>query len=672
MPTPTRALYAVPDSDQPPHHDESQPCDLDAERAVLGAALLAGTTAHGPAALAEMRALIQGSDFYRPAHETIWQAICGLTDAGQPVDMVSVTHALGRDLERLGGAAYLHTCMNAVPIAANGPYYAEIVRDLAYSRLMITIGTRLAAMGRTRLEPDLKAAARAQLQELIDADSRGWTDPVPLRRVHSVPPFPIVALPSWVRAKVEAVAHETQTPPDLAGTVALACLATAAGGAVRIAVRPEHGWIEPVNLYTVCAMPPASRKSPVFASMTGPISTTERVIADQLAPVITAARIDKRAADEYAERLAAELAKASAQERDTARYEAHAAAEAAAAITVPAEPVLFADDITPEAAASMLAEQRGRFAILSAESEVFAILAGRYSGSPNLNVFLKGHAGDELRVDRRGRPRETVQRPALTLGICTQPAALAELAAIPGAAGRGLLGRFLFSLPSSNIGRRNTKPSPADPAAHADYARNLTALTLSLRDRDEPQGAPDGGEPVITLRLSPKASQILDGAAADFEAAMDDGGPLAQLRDWGGKAVGAMMRIAGLLHLAEHLHDGYARPIGPGTIAAAHNLIEYYTAHTLAAFDAMTTDPITERACHLLDWITNTGTVRFSARDAFTNQSRSRFPKMADLDPVIALLEQHGYVRRLHAPPSGARGGRPPAPVYEVHPNIDL
>jgi replicative DNA helicase len=669
MPTPARALYAVPDPDQP-SHDEQQPCDLDAERAVLGAALLAGAVARGAAALADMRALITGADFYLPAHETIWQAVCGLTDAGQPADMVSVAHTLGRDLERTGGAAYLHTCMSAVPTVANGPYYAEIVRDLAYSRLMVTIGTRLAAMGRTRLEPDLKAAARAQLQELIDADSRGWVDPVPLRRVHSLPPFPVVALPSWVRAKVEAVAHETQTPPDLAGTVALACLAAAAGGAVRVAVRPEHGWVEPVNLYTVCAMPPASRKSPVFASMTGPIGAAERILAEQLAPVITAARIDKRVADEYAERLAAELAKATAQERDSARFEAHTAAEAAAAITVPAEPVLFADDITPEAAASMLAEQRGRFAILSAESEVFAIIAGRYSASPNLNVFLKGHAGDELRIDRRGRPRETVPRPALTLGICTQPAALAELAAIPGAAGRGLLGRFLFSVPDSNIGKRDTKPTAADPAAHADYARNLTALTLSLRELDETQSTSDGAEPVVTLRLTPQASQIVDGAAADFETAMDDGGPLAQLRDWGGKAVGAMMRIAGLLHLAEHLHDGYARPVEPGTLAAAHNLIEYYTAHTLAAFDAMTTDLVTDRARHLLDWLTNTSTVRFSARDAFTNQSRSRFPKMADLDPAIALLEQHGYVRRLHAPPSGARGGRPPAPVYEVHPGI--
>jgi hypothetical protein len=68
---------------------------------------------------------------------------------------------------------------------------------------------------------------------------------------------------------------------------------------------------------------------------------------------------------------------------------------------VPALPRLVADDVTPEAAASLLAEQGGRLAVLSAEGGIFATMAGRYSGGvPSLEVFLKGHAGDLLRVDR--------------------------------------------------------------------------------------------------------------------------------------------------------------------------------------------------------------------------------------------------------------------------------
>jgi hypothetical protein len=652
---PARVLRVVPDDPDPTTgFEQDLPADLDAERAVLGAALLSTT------ALAEMRTLIDGTDFYRPAHETIWQAACALADAGRPTDAVALSAALGADLGKVGGAPYLHTCMNAVPIAANGAYYAEILRTKSYARRLVEVGTRLRQMARTEIEPDLKAAARAELQALIDADTRGWPDPVPLRTIRAVPPFPLAALPTWVKAKAVATAHETQTPVDLAGTLALACLATAAAGAVRVAVRPETGWSEPTNLYVVCALPPGSRKSPVFSTMTAPILTTEQQLQDTMRPRIIELAVDRKAADEYAARAADALAKATPDQRDTARYEAHAAAQAAAAIIVPSEPRLFSDDITVEQAASMLADQGGRFAVLSAESEIFNEMAGRYSGNPNMNVFLKGHAGDAMRVDRKGRPAEAVDHPALTLGVCTQPSALADLAAIPGAAGRGLLARFLYSIPEVNIGRRNTKPAPADPTAHTDYATNLTALILSLRDVDGP----------IWLELSPRAAFLLDAVAEDTEHAMDEGGPLAQMRDWGAKAVGTMMRIAALLHVAEHLRDGYQRSISESTLAAAHNLIEYYTAHTLAAFDTMTTDLTTDRAGLLVNWIGNTHTGRFTARDAYRGLTRSRFPNMNDLDPALTVLEKHGYLRRLPQAASGPRGGRSPSPEYEAHPSL--
>jgi replicative DNA helicase len=653
----SRALRIVREDPDPADHptDSAMPSDPDAERAVLGAALLS------PAILAEMREQLDGDDFHRPAHEVIWSALCQLADEGRPCDAVALVNRLGPDLARVGGAPYLHECMNAVPTAANGPYYAQILTEKAYARRLVNVGLRLTQMGRTDIEPDLKAAVRAQLDTLTEADTRGWSVPVALRTVRPVPPFPIDALPTWTRAKAAAVAHETQTPVDLAGTLVLACLATAAGGRVYVDVRPQVGWCEPVNLYTVAALPPGTRKSPVFNSMTAPILAVEKHLQDQAKPTIAALTVDRKAAEDYAAAMAGHLAKATPEEREGSRIEAHAAALAAQAITVPAEPRLFTDDVTAETAGTMIEQQDGRLAVLSAESEIFAEMAGRYSGNnPNMNVFLKGHAGDPIRVDRKSRAAEAVDHPALTMGVCTQPAALAAFAAIPGAAGRGLLARWLYTIPHVDIGYRETEPDPADPAAHTDYAHHLTALILTLRDVTEP----------VHLALSPDAAQLRRAVSQDYEEAQRPDAPLAHLTDWAGKAVGAMMRIAGLLHLAEHLTTGYARPISIETMTAAHNLLDYYTAHTLAAFDMMTTDETTDRARHLLDWIRTTQTTRFSARDAFTNQPRTRFPKMNDLDPALALLEQHGYLKRLPGPPTTGRG-RPPAPVYEVNPNTD-
>ncbi len=83
---------------------------------------------------------------------------------------------------------------------------------------------------------------------------------------------------------------------------------------------------------------------------------------------------------------------------------------------MPARPQLVADDITPEALASLLVDQGGRMSVISAEGGIFDIIAGRYSGTPNLEVFLKGHAGDMLRVNRQGRDPQHIEAPALTHG----------------------------------------------------------------------------------------------------------------------------------------------------------------------------------------------------------------------------------------------------------------
>ncbi|HPO04287.1 MAG TPA: DUF3987 domain-containing protein [Bacillota bacterium] len=82
----------------------------------------------------------------------------------------------------------------------------------------------------------------------------------------------------------------------------------------------------------------------------------------------------------------------------------------------PVKPLrLFMDDLTSEKLTSVLADNNGRAAIVSAEGGIFDIISGLYNKSVNIDVFLKRHSGDTIRVDRIGRESESIIHPALTM-----------------------------------------------------------------------------------------------------------------------------------------------------------------------------------------------------------------------------------------------------------------
>ena len=132
------------------------PQDDAAEQSVLGSMLLSKD------AIADVTESVRGADFYRPAHELIHDAIVDLYGRGEPADPVTVANALQRrgELQRVGGAPYLHTLSANVPIAANAGYYAEIVREKAILRRLVDAGTKIVQLG---------YAAEGQVDDVVDA-----------------------------------------------------------------------------------------------------------------------------------------------------------------------------------------------------------------------------------------------------------------------------------------------------------------------------------------------------------------------------------------------------------------------------------------------------------------------------------------------------------------------
>jgi replicative DNA helicase len=649
-------LRPVPAPDpQPPHN-------LEAEQAVLGAILAAERL------LVEVAAQLEEADFYRPAHRTIWRAILRLADRGEPTDPVTVLGELDHtdELAEVGGGPFLHTLVQAVPTVANAAHYARLVADAARRRRVIDLGIRLA---HSDADPAVLAHLAGELADTTTATvgERGWTQPIPLGLAGAVPAFPVEVLPGWLGDYVAAVATATQTPPDLAGMLALGILATVAAGSVE--VQPRPGWQEPLCLFVAVGMDAGARKSSVFTAMTRPLADYEHRQATAALPAITETATLRRIAEQAASHAEAAASKASLERAEEAQAEAVARAAEAANLVVPPAPRWLVDDATPEALAGLLATY-GRIALLSPEGDVFDQMAGRYNQTtgPNLGVYLKGHAGDLLKVDRRGRPPEYVQRPCLTIGLTVQPEVLQGLAGRPGFRGRGLLARFLYSLPASLVGCRQAGAPPIPPVVADRYAVELQALAASLTTAP----APTSDEGPALLVLEPEAGELLLAFERDLEPRLAAGsGDLAHLAGWAAKLAGATCRLAALLHLAGHLRDGWAQPISPDTLAAAIRLADYLIEHARTVFDLMGGDPRTDDARWLLDWITRTNRTQFTRRDAHRAAPRGRFPKATDLEPPLSLLEEHGYLRRVDPEPSrDPHGrGRPASPRFLVNPS---
>jgi replicative DNA helicase len=123
--------------------DRQPPQDITAEQSVLGGMLLSKD------AIADVVEVLRPGDFYRPAHQALFNCVLDLYGRGEPADPVTVSAELERrgELLRVGGAPYLHTLISIVPTAANAGYYAEIVAGKAVLRRLVEAGTRIVQLG---------------------------------------------------------------------------------------------------------------------------------------------------------------------------------------------------------------------------------------------------------------------------------------------------------------------------------------------------------------------------------------------------------------------------------------------------------------------------------------------------------------------------------------------
>jgi replicative DNA helicase len=116
------------------------PHSIEAESSVLGGLLLDN------GAWDRVGDVLKDSDFYRYEHRLIFSAVSALVNASKPADVITVFEQLqsqGR-AEETGGLAYLNSLAQYVPSAANIRRYAEIVRERAILRKLVSVSDEIA------------------------------------------------------------------------------------------------------------------------------------------------------------------------------------------------------------------------------------------------------------------------------------------------------------------------------------------------------------------------------------------------------------------------------------------------------------------------------------------------------------------------------------------------
>ena len=498
-----------------------------------------------------------------------------------------------------------------------------------------------------------------------------WPAITPLSQEIEPPAFPTRALPGWLADYIEAEAIASQTPEDLLGMLALAALSTAVQGRIN-ALANGGTWIEPIGLYIAIAMNPGERKSAVFKAITAPLEEWELEIQEIERPEIAASRQRYRELEQEVENTNREVNKANSEIRNMTVTLAAGDAilarrgdlERTRDIAVQAQleydnhreiaPMrLLFDDITPEAVATALSVQNGeRLGILSPEGGIFDILGGRYSDKPALDIFLKGHAADSYRVDRKGRESEIIHRPMISLGLAVQPAVFQAIGQSKDMHGRGLLARFLYSVPTTLIGGRDITADGIPQPIRNEYFGRMKLLAGHSYSLDQPIVAP----------LSPEADEVFMAYQRDLEPRLTpEVGDLDPIIEWASKLAGALLRIATLIGCARA--GGIPAQIEEEDIIAGLAFAPYLEAHAWRAFGLMgLSDNDNTIQSRIIRRITRAGWESFTTRDLRRTLRTERLEPRELQEILRDIAQRTGMIRERSLTPSRSD--------WEVNPEV--
>lgn len=482
-----------------------------------------------------------------------------------------------------------------------------------------------------------------------------WPEPM-IPGTQTTPDFPEDILPGVWGEMARAVSASTQTPPALAVMCTLGVLATLLQR--RYEVSPYGSeYVEPLSLFVVSASPSGTRKTAVLNAFLAPILRWEKLQYDRFRALVARANAARSTAKKRIEHLSQQAAKCK-EPSELAALRGDIECEE---LQMPDEvraPRLFTGDTTAERLQAMLCENSERMSVHSDEPGIFRVMAGAYSGgSQNLDVFLQGHAGSAIRVDRAGRMAH-LDKPALTFNLMIQPGLMSEIAGSKGFRDSGLLARFLFAVPATNVGKRDVRKHAS---VDADVRERYEAVVMALLEGYlcEPGTVPK----VNVLQLDNAARERWLEFSQYIEDRHGDGCELESIRDWTSKLAGAVARIAALLELARV--GVAADTVQFDSMDDAVRLAMVLIPHAHCAFGLLGTDAVDVDAQAVLRWARGRGDETFTQREA-KQAMRSRFPSDEKFKKATDRLAELDCVR----PFNQSDKGRRPSRAFRLNPAL--
>ena len=464
-----------------------------------------------------------------------------------------------------------------------------------------------------------------------------WEEPTPFNK-YNIPEFPAEVLPEPMSRFIKELAESTQTSMEMGGLLSLGVLATAFQGRYEIQGKPD--WTEPLNLYLMAIAPPAERKSAVIQELTNPIRKLEAqyMAEDRINIEQNKAKYEmfQRQKTQAMKKLdVAQVTECLNQMQEVGRRNYRQ---------------FLSDDNTPESLIRLMEEQDGKVTICSAEGGIFDAMKGRYDNNMNIDIYLKAHARDSIRVTRIGREENYIPSPHLTMILAAQLQVLQSFIGNETFRGRGLCGRFLYVVCRSKMGYRN----PAAPPVRMETKEAYHAFIHQLFS-DDRHG---------TIVLEEKAQTILYDYMTVIERRLVN--EWVHMQDWGGKLAGTTLRIAGLIHATkiENERNPCEIPLSESTLNSAIQISECLGIHAMIAYQEAHINTAVTEAQYLLKRIKALGVNEISKRDLF-QACASYFKTTSAMESPLTVLEKMGYIRITKQ----ETGGRP-SEIITVNPNI--